>query len=116
MPLVFLVDKETSTGAEMLASAIRDYQIAPIVGAQTSGNASISRPRPLPDGSVVQITVGRLVAPSGNAIDKVGVEPDLEIDLAATDLERGEDPQLSAGIEIALRLMGGANRRLQASP
>ncbi len=105
-PIVVLVNKETASGAEVLAAAIKEYGAAPLVGTRTAGSAGIAAPRPLSDGSVVQITVRRLVAPSGAQIDEVGIEPDSEIDLTIEDLERGEDPQLLRAAELLVE--GGA--------
>ena len=64
----------------------------------------MAAPRPLPDGSAVQITIGRLMAPSGAQLDKVGVQPDYEVERTVADLERGEDPQLLRAAEV---LVGG---------
>jgi carboxyl-terminal processing protease len=104
MPMVVLIDKETSSGAEVLAAALKEYGVAPLVGTKTAGSVGVAAPRPLSDGSAVQITILRLVAPSGARIDKVGVQPDNEVDLTVADLERGEDPQLLRAAEV---LMGG---------
>ena len=105
MPMVVLVDKETASGAEVLAAAIKEYGVAPLVGTTTAGSVGIAAPRPLSDGSAVQITIRRLVAPSGAQIDKVGVQPDTEVELTVADLERGEDPQFERAAEI---LVGAA--------
>jgi carboxyl-terminal processing protease len=103
-PFVVLVDRETASGAEVLAAAIKEYQIAPLVGARTAGSVGIALPQPLSDGSAVQVTVRRLVAPSGAEIDKQGVQPDIEADLTLDDLQRGDDPQFMAAVEM---LAGG---------
>ena len=104
MPLVVLVDKETASGAEILAAALKEYQIGPIVGTTTAGNVGIAVPRQLADGSAVQLTIRRLVSPSGAQIDKVGVQPDVPVELTVSDLERGDDPQLNRALEL---LLGG---------
>jgi carboxyl-terminal processing protease len=103
-PKVFLVDRETASGAEVLAAAIKEYGIAPLVGTRTAGSVGVAAPRPLSDGSAVQITIGRLVAPYGAQLDKVGVQPDYEVERTVADLERGEDPQLLRAAEV---LVGG---------
>jgi carboxyl-terminal processing protease len=103
-PFVLLVDRETSSAAEMLAAAIKEYQVAPIVGSRTAGSVGLASPQPLSDGSAIQITVRRLVAPSGASIDKQGVQPDVEANLTVEDLQRGEDPQLLRAVEL---LVGG---------
>lgn len=99
-PFVLLVDRETSSVAELLAAAIKEYQAAPIVGERTAGSVALASPQPLSDGSVIQITIRRLVAPSGAIVDKQGVQPDVEAGLTADDLQRGEDPQLLRALEL----------------
>jgi len=101
-PLVVLVDHETASGAEILAAALREYGIAPIVGVATAGSVGIATTQQLPDGSAVQLTISRLVSPSGAQLDKVGVQPDVAAELTVADLERGEDPQLTRAIELLL--------------
>jgi carboxyl-terminal processing protease len=99
-PFVLLVDRETSSGAELLASAIKEYQVAPIVGGRTAGSVGLASPQTLSDGSAIQITIGRLMSPSGAVIDKQGVDPDFPVDLTVDDLQRGEDPQLLRALEV----------------
>ena len=99
-PLVVLVDKETASGAELLAAAIKEYQAGPLVGTATAGNVGIAFPRQLSDGSAVQLTIRRLISPSGAQLDRIGVQPDVPIELTLSDLERGEDPQLSRAVEV----------------
>ena len=99
-PFVVLIDGETSSAAELLASAIKDYQVAPLVGARTAGSAGLAAPQPLSDGSVIQVTIRRLTSPSGTVISKRGVQPDFPTDLTLDDLQRGDDPQLMRAIEL----------------
>jgi carboxyl-terminal processing protease len=105
-PFVVLVDHETSSAAELLASAIKEYQAAPLVGTRTAGSVGLAAPQPLSDGSMIQVTVRRLTSPSGADIDEHGVEPDVAADLTIDDLQRGDDPQMMKAIEVLMG-MGG---------
>jgi carboxyl-terminal processing protease len=109
-PFVVIVDRETASGAELLAAAIKEYQIAPVVGMRTAGSVGLASPQPLSDGSAIQVTIRRLVAPSGAVINKQGVQPDIEADLTIDDLQRGDDPQLLRAVELL------ANGPLQGAP
>lgn len=100
VPLVVLVDKETASGAEILAAALREYRVAAIVGTQTAGNVGIARPQPLPDGSAVQVTIGRLTTPNGTPLDKVGIQPDELAEVTDANLEAEQDPVMSKAIEV----------------
>ena len=103
-PFVVLVDHETSSAAELLAAAVKEYQIAPLVGVRTAGSAGLAAPQPLSDGSAIQVTIRRLTTPGGAAIDKQGVQPDVTADLTLADLQRVDDPQMMRAIEL---LAGG---------
>jgi len=99
-PFVVLVDRDTAAGAEVLAAAIQEYKVAKLVGQRTAGSVGIAVPQLLTDGSAVQLTIRRLVSPSGAAIDKQGVQPDLEADLTVDDLQRGDDPQFALAVDV----------------
>jgi carboxyl-terminal processing protease len=99
VPFVVLIDRDTAAGAEVLAAAIQEYKVAKLVGQRTAGSVGIAVPQMLTDGSAVQLTIRRLVSPSGAAIDKQGVQPDLEADLTVTDLQRGDDPQFALAVD-----------------
>jgi carboxyl-terminal processing protease len=99
-PFVVLVDHETASAAELMAAAIKEYQIAPLVGVKTAGSVGLASPQPLSDGSAIQVTIRRLVSPSGAVINKQGVQPDVEADMTLDDLQRGDDPQLMKAVEL----------------
>lgn len=103
-PFVLIVDRETSSAAELLAAAVKEYRVAPIVGSRTAGSVGLASPQQLSDGSAIQLTIRRLAAPSGATIDKQGVQPDFEAALTVDDLQRGDDPQLVRALEL---LTGG---------
>jgi carboxyl-terminal processing protease len=112
-PFVVLVDHETASAAELLAAAIKEYQIAPIVGVRTAGSVGLATPQQLSDGSAFQLTVRRLMTPNGNVIDKQGVAPDFEADLTMSDLQAGDDPQFLRAVEL---LVGGPLQSPAAAP
>ncbi|MDQ0991202.1 S41 family peptidase [Streptomyces sp. V3I7] len=87
-PLVALVDGGTMSAAEMLTGALQDRGRAVVVGSRTFGKGSVQMPTRLPDGSVAELTVGHYRTPSGHAVDKRGITPDLEA--GKRSLERAE--------------------------
>ncbi|MZD07328.1 PDZ domain-containing protein [Streptomyces sp. SID5785] len=87
-PVVVLVDSGTMSAAELLTGALQDRGRAVVVGSRTFGKGSVQMPSRLPDGSVVELTVGHYRTPSGRTVDGRGITPDLEAD--ATALERAE--------------------------
>jgi len=77
VPLVVLVDDGTASAAEVVAGALQDRNRAVLVGTRTFGKGSIQEPTRLPDGSVIELTVGTYMTPSGRSLDGVGLEPDV---------------------------------------
>jgi carboxyl-terminal processing protease len=98
--LVVLVDGGSGSGAELLAAALKEYQMASLVGQRTAGSVGIANAAQLADGSTVQLTVRRLLSPSGAQLDHVGVEPDEALAMTADDLEAGRDPQRDRAIQL----------------
>jgi carboxyl-terminal processing protease len=78
-PLVVLVDAGTASAAEVVAGSLRDRERAVIVGARTFGKGSVQDPIRLPDGSAIEVTVGRYRTPSGRSLDGVGIDPDVVV-------------------------------------
>ncbi|HZB31441.1 MAG TPA: S41 family peptidase [Streptosporangiaceae bacterium] len=78
-PLVVLVDAGTASAAEVVAGSLLDRDRAVLVGSRTFGKGSIQEPVRLPDGSAIELTVGRYRTPAGRTLDGVGIEPDVVV-------------------------------------
>ena len=78
-PMVILVDEESASASEILASALKDNGRAIIVGNKTYGKGVVQEINRLPGGSAIHITVSRYLTPSGTDINKVGVLPDVTV-------------------------------------
>lgn len=74
--VIVLVDKNTASGAELIAAALQDHQRARIVGEHTAGYGTVQTILPMRNGSAIKLTTGRIVRPSGKTIAD-GVEPDV---------------------------------------
>lgn len=101
-PLVVLIDTSTSSGAEIIAAALRDHGRATLVGENTFGDASIQAEMPLRGASGnLRFTVARWTSPSGGTVDKTGVTPHVS-------MVAGTSQQL---IERALAVLAAAGAR-----
>ncbi|GAA2423822.1 S41 family peptidase [Actinomadura vinacea] len=78
-PVVVLVDGGTASAAEVVAGSLRDRDRAVIVGSRTYGKGAVQEPVELPDGSAVELTVGRYRTPGGRNLDGAGIEPDVPV-------------------------------------
>ena len=86
-PLVVLVDQESASASEILASALRDNKRAKLVGTKTYGKGLVQEINRLPGGAAIHITVSRYLTPSGADINKVGVHPDIMVNKKEAQLE-----------------------------
>lgn len=91
--LVVLVNDATVGPAEMLAGAVRDRHLGPVVGAATAGVGLEQAMVPLADGSAIKLTTGKFYTPSGAAFQGIGVAPTVPV--------AGAKKQLAEAVSLA---------------
>ena len=102
LPLVVLVDGESASSSELVASTLREANRAILVGERTAGALATSEILPLPSDAGLQIAVAEQVtARTGFQIDGVGFPVDIEVadSRTAGDVQAGRDPQLDAAAQ-----------------
>lgn len=107
MPMTVLVNENTASAAELFASALKDYEVATLVGVTTFGKGSMQSIIPLNDGSAIRLTVSIYKPPFSDNYDGVGVVPHVESRLSEEaanksiyKLSDSEDAQLIRAIEF----------------
>lgn len=84
-PMAVLVNEATSSGAEIIAGALQDWERAVLFGTRTPGRTSIQTVIPLSDGSAVKLTTARWFTPRGRSLGKRGgLVPDVSVDTSAS--------------------------------
>lgn len=68
---------------KVLSGAIQDNQRGTIAGETTFGKGLIQTLIPLSDGSGVTITASKYQTPNGTDINKIGINPDIKLDLGS---------------------------------
>ncbi len=99
MPLAVLIGPDTVSYAEVLAAVLQWQGRAALVGAPTEGNVETLHAHELADGSRLWLAEEAFFLPNGEAIEGVGLRPDLPVpadDWATYPLE--EDPQITAAL------------------
>ena len=112
VPLVVLIDENSASASEIFAGAIRDHRRGVLVGRRSYGKGSVQGIFPLGlAGSGVRLTTAKFYSPNGHPISHVGVQPDIQVRVAAkpapgqelTSLQGSEEPTLAAGLDAARR-------------
>ena len=98
-PIALLINGDTSSGAEIVAASLKDAKRAVLVGTKTYGDGSIQTVDTLSNGGSIKLTTAKILTPSGNPIDGVGVSPDVALAMDPS-LESADktDSQLQAAI------------------
>jgi carboxyl-terminal processing protease len=106
VPVVVLIDHDTSSGAELVTGALSEGRHAKTVGTRTYGKWSVQEIEPLGNGYVMKYTTALFHAPSGKSYDGVGIAPDIEVDADRDAIERASlltDPKARVAADIQLR-------------
>ncbi len=68
--LIVMIDEYSASASEILAGAIQDWDRGVVIGRRSFGKGLVQRPIPLPDGSMLKLTIARYYTPSGRFIQK----------------------------------------------
>lgn len=111
-PMVVLVNSGSASGSEVFAGALQAHGRATLIGEQTHGKGSVQELHKLSDGSVMRVTTGIWITPAGVALAGrgSGLTPDVEIDMAESQIGGDDDPVLAAGLEAVRALPLDASR------
>lgn len=100
MNLVVLVNGGSASASEIVAGALQDYERAQLVGEKTFGKGSVQSLQELSDKSNLRLTIAKWLTPLDRAIDKIGIEPDIKVELTEDDFKNNRDPQLDKAMEL----------------
>lgn len=111
IPMTVLVNENSASASEILSGALKDRDRAKIIGKKTFGKGIVQKLFPLDDGSGAKITISEYHTPSGAKINKVGVEPDIEVENTEEGLEISKknfskDDQFKKALQVILDQMG----------
>ena len=100
-PIVVLVNGNSASASEIFAGALKDHEKATIIGTQTYGKGVIQTLMRLEDGSGLKTTTEEYCTPNRNKINKVGIEPNIIVELPEDieELTEENDTQLQKAIE-----------------
>ena len=94
--VIILENENTASASEILIGALQENKIATVIGTKSYGKGVMQEIVPMEDGGALKVTIEEFKTPDGNAIDKKGVEPNIEVE---DNSETEEDEQLQKAIE-----------------
>ncbi|MHB8578088.1 MAG: S41 family peptidase, partial [Dehalococcoidia bacterium] len=99
-PLAVLINRNSASSSEIVASALHEYGRAVLVGRRTAGALGAAQIFPLPDGAGMGVTVATVVSGHDQTlIDNVGVPADILANQPSpADLAAGTDPAIQAAL------------------
>ena len=68
IPLVILINEKSASASEIVAGALQDLDRAVVVGKRSFGKGLVQRPKPIPYGGQLKVTISRYYTPSGRCI------------------------------------------------
>lgn len=92
-PIVLLVNEGSASASEILAGALRDNDVAKIVGETTFGKATVQSVYELSNGGEIWLPSARYFTPSGTDIHLKGIVPDITVE--ATDVAVAESREIT---------------------
>lgn len=112
VPFVVLVNGYSASAAEIVAGAIQDSGLAPLIGEKTFGKFIVQQIFPLQDGTGVKLTVARYFTPKGRNLEKVGLTPTVAVPYPtglspAAFGDPAQDPQLRRALDVLRSRLGG---------
>ena len=96
-PITVLINKNSASASEILASAIQESYGGEVVGVNSYGKGTVQKTKTLSDGSMIKYTIEKWLTPTGKWIDEKGVTPTQYVEL---DLTIDYDNQLQTALEI----------------
>jgi C-terminal peptidase prc len=107
LPIVVLVNVNSASASEIVSGAIKDHRRGLVVGTRTFGKGNVQTIMGLSDAAQLKMTIAYYYLPSDRRVhrdlrDKTnedyGVEPNVKVELAGTQIETLRRVQREAGI------------------
>src|SRR5213078_2281487 len=96
-PTVVLIDHNTASAAEILASALGDHHLATIVGTRSFGKGTFQEVIHLAAGGALDLTVGQYFTANGISLANKGIKPDVR---AVADPKTPQDEGLRRALAV----------------
>jgi carboxyl-terminal processing protease len=96
---IILTNGSTASASEIVAGALKDHNMATILGEKTYGKGSVQALENFFTGEMLRVTVAKWYTPNGKNINKEGIEPDVKVERTFEQINKEIDPQLDAALK-----------------
>lgn len=104
--VVVIINGESASASEILASSIKESYGGIIVGTNSYGKGTVQQTKKLLDGSMIKYTTQKWLTPNGNSVNEVGITPDIVVGLGDeyyNNPSMDTDNQLQEAINILIK-------------
>jgi carboxyl-terminal processing protease len=106
-PIVVLIDHNTASSAEILASALSEHHVATTVGTRSFGKGTFQEVIHLAAGGALDLTVGRYFTANGSSLLGKGIDPEVP---ARDDKGTAADDALQKALSVLAERIAVENR------
>lgn len=99
-PVIILIDGNSASGAELLASAFQESGRGKIIGQKSAGEVLYGITKSVSNGLNLYVAVRDYKTAKGDRLEGKGVAPDIEVPLILKDFRRHYDATLEKALEI----------------
>lgn len=92
-PVVVLVNEGSASASEILAGAVQDHERGIIMGTTSFGKGTVQEVEQFGDGSSMRLTIAKWFTPEGTNVNKVGLTPDIIVEMTDEDADNKYDRQ-----------------------
>lgn len=98
VPFVLLIDEGSASASEILSGAVKDRNAGLLIGTKTFGKGLVQSIEQLKDGSGVKLTTQKYYTPKGISINKIGIQPDIEV--KPLEMREGQNPEEVKDVQL----------------
>lgn len=80
-PIVVLQNSSSASASELLSITLKEQLGAKVIGEKSYGKGTVQELNVMNDGTEYKMTTKKWLSPKGNWVNKIGVEPDISVEL-----------------------------------
>lgn len=99
-PIVVLINDGSASAAEIVAGALQDHKRAQLIGTTSYGKGSVQSVMPLSGDRAIKLTTAYYYTPDGRSIHKIGIEPDITVEITGITADRYDDVVMTQAMDL----------------